>query len=102
MRAAGPDLTPASDRDIVCRGEKVARMEQISAICVKERLDGALAEARARAEQRALGGTAPTIPGHRETGHVPGLAARPLNTVSLAALLGKGYEEKAAYAPPSQ
>ena len=40
----------ASNCDIVFWGEKGPRLEQISAICAKERPDGALAEARARAK----------------------------------------------------
>ncbi|KAI4971068.1 hypothetical protein ZWY2020_001982 [Hordeum vulgare] len=43
----------ASDYDIVFQGEKGPRIEKISAICDKERLDEVLAKARAREERQA-------------------------------------------------
>lgn len=74
----------ASDSDIVFRGEKGPRLEKISAICMKEMLDGALAEARARAEHGDLGALATTDPGHRE----PGVGTWLGSTVSRADTLG--------------
>lgn len=74
----------ASDCDVVFRGEKGPRLEQISAICDKEMLDGALAEARARAERGDLGAPVPTDPGHIEAGVGKG----PVGEVSGAVNLG--------------
>ncbi|KAE8803503.1 hypothetical protein D1007_20633 [Hordeum vulgare] len=52
----------ASNYDIVFHGEKGSRLEHILAICVKERLDGVLAEARARVEPWAEDNTIPFAP----------------------------------------
>ena len=57
----------ATDSGIVFCGEKGLMLEQISAICAKERLDGALAEARACAAHGEPSTPAHTDPGHRET-----------------------------------
>ncbi|KAI4990065.1 hypothetical protein ZWY2020_038428 [Hordeum vulgare] len=54
----------ASDCDIVFHGEKGPRLERIAAICAKERLDEALAEARTRAEPRPDNGQSPIARGH--------------------------------------
>ncbi|KAI4991622.1 hypothetical protein ZWY2020_040008 [Hordeum vulgare] len=67
-RAVARDLFPvAADSGIVFRGEKGSPLEQISALCAKERLEGALAEARilaARADPPAP--RMHSVPGHRE------------------------------------
>ncbi|KAE8787033.1 dna replication licensing factor mcm2 [Hordeum vulgare] len=63
----------ALDSGIVFRGEKGPPLEQISALCAKERFEGALAEARAVAARGEPSPSVPTKPGHRETrdGGVP-------------------------------
>ena len=68
----------ATDSGIVFRGEKGPILEQISAICAKERLDGALAEARACAARGDPSTPANTDPSHRETRNS---VAPPLETV---------------------
>ncbi|KAE8791258.1 hypothetical protein D1007_34341 [Hordeum vulgare] len=57
----------ATDSGIVFRGEKRPILEQISAICAKEKLEGALAEAPANAARGQPSSQATTDPGHRET-----------------------------------
>ena len=52
---------------IVFRGDKGPILEQISAICAKERLDGALAEARACVACGEPSTPVHTDPSHRET-----------------------------------
>ncbi|KAI4980862.1 hypothetical protein ZWY2020_021347 [Hordeum vulgare] len=52
----------ASDCDIVFCGEKDPGLEQIPAICAKDRLDGGLAEACARAKLWAQDETIPFAP----------------------------------------
>ncbi|KAE8817319.1 hypothetical protein D1007_05011 [Hordeum vulgare] len=54
----------ASYCDVVFRGKKGPRLEQISTIFAKERLDGALAEARPQDELRTEGARNPIVPGH--------------------------------------
>ncbi|KAI4992518.1 hypothetical protein ZWY2020_057404 [Hordeum vulgare] len=69
LRVAARDLSPemATDSGIVFRGEKGAILEQISAICTKEKLEGSLAEARANAARGEPSSQETTDPGHRET-----------------------------------
>ncbi|KAE8768857.1 hypothetical protein D1007_59621 [Hordeum vulgare] len=69
LRAAArdPSLEVATDSGILFRGEKGPILEQISAICAKEKLEGALAEARACAAHGDPSSHEPTDPGHRET-----------------------------------
>ncbi|KAI5005544.1 hypothetical protein ZWY2020_032787 [Hordeum vulgare] len=69
----------ATDSGIVFLGKKGAILEQISAICSKERLDGALAEARACAARGEPSTPAHIVPGHKETKDG---AAPPVETVS--------------------
>ncbi|KAE8800884.1 hypothetical protein D1007_23594 [Hordeum vulgare] len=57
----------ATDSGIVSRGEKGPILEQISAICAKEKLGGGLAEARACAARGEPTSPEHTNPGHRET-----------------------------------
>ncbi|KAE8817160.1 putative retrotransposon protein [Hordeum vulgare] len=65
-RAAAHDLFP--DSGIVFRGEKGPPLEQISALCAKERLEGALAEVRCLvARSNSPSPSAHAGPGHRET-----------------------------------
>ncbi|KAI4979099.1 hypothetical protein ZWY2020_015852 [Hordeum vulgare] len=67
------DLVPllavvAADSGIVFWGEKGPPLEQISALCAKERLEGALAEARClAARSNAPSPPVHAGPGHRET-----------------------------------
>ncbi|KAI4994353.1 hypothetical protein ZWY2020_029401 [Hordeum vulgare] len=55
-----------SDCDIVFRSEKGPFLEQILAICVKERPNGALAKACAQAEQRSDNGRNVNAVGHSD------------------------------------
>ncbi|KAE8809723.1 putative NOT transcription complex subunit VIP2 [Hordeum vulgare] len=57
----------ATDSGIVFRGEKGPILEKISAICTKEKLEGALVESRACAARGEPSSLEPTDPGHRET-----------------------------------
>ncbi|KAE8805034.1 retrotransposon unclassified [Hordeum vulgare] len=67
LHAAARDLSPvASDNGIVFRGEKGPILEQICAICAKEKPEGALAEAHAFAARGVPSSQETTNPGHRE------------------------------------
>ncbi|KAI4976531.1 hypothetical protein ZWY2020_050138 [Hordeum vulgare] len=57
----------ATDSGIMFSGEKGPMLEQISAICTKEKLEGALVEARACAAWGVPSSSEPSDPGHRET-----------------------------------
>lgn len=57
----------ASDSGIVFRGEKGPTLDQISALCAKERFEGALDEARAFAAREEPSTSVHPVPGHRET-----------------------------------
>ncbi|KAE8781930.1 hypothetical protein D1007_44668 [Hordeum vulgare] len=68
----------ATNSGIVFRGKKGPILEQISAICAKEKLEGALAEARACVARGKLSSPEHTDPGHR---HTRGGAAPPVENV---------------------
>ncbi|KAE8786138.1 hypothetical protein D1007_40041 [Hordeum vulgare] len=57
----------ASDSGIVFRGEKGPPLDHISALCAKERFEGALAEARAFTARAEPSTSVHPVPGHRET-----------------------------------
>ncbi|KAE8791846.1 Heparanase-like protein 2 [Hordeum vulgare] len=68
LRAAARDLPPVpTDSGIVFWGEKGPILEQIYAICANEKLEGALAEARANVAHGDPSSEETTDPGHRET-----------------------------------
>ncbi|KAI5015020.1 hypothetical protein ZWY2020_056410 [Hordeum vulgare] len=68
LRMAARDLSPvATDSGIVFHREKGPILKQISTICTKEKLEGALAEARACAARDVPSSSGPSDSGHRET-----------------------------------
>ncbi|KAE8782108.1 hypothetical protein D1007_44487 [Hordeum vulgare] len=69
----------ATDSGIVFSGEKGPMLEQISAICTKEKLEGALAEARACVARGVPSSSEPSDPGQRET---RGGVSAPMETVA--------------------
>ncbi|KAI4994099.1 hypothetical protein ZWY2020_016931 [Hordeum vulgare] len=74
----------ATDSGIVFRGKKGPILEQISAICAKVKLEGAVAQARANAARGEPSSQETTDPGDRET---RGGAAPSLATVAGTSLL---------------
>ncbi|KAE8766392.1 hypothetical protein D1007_62384 [Hordeum vulgare] len=86
MRAVARDLSPevATDSGIVFQGEKGPILEQITTVCAKDKLEGALAEARASATHGEPSSHETTDPCHRET---RGGAAPLLATVAGTSLL---------------
>ncbi|KAI5015023.1 hypothetical protein ZWY2020_056413 [Hordeum vulgare] len=68
LRAVARDLSPvATDSGIVFHHEKGHILKKISTICAKEKLEGALEEARACAARDVPSSSEPSDPGHRET-----------------------------------
>ena len=75
----------AADCDIVFRGERGPRLEQIAAIKAKEVYEGALAAARAQAELERQGPPAPAGPVQEAQGSGSGAPPRPDSVAAVGA-----------------